>query len=42
MLEQFVPEGLHPVEGPTLGQFVKSCNPWEGLVLEKFVDNCLQ
>jgi len=29
------------MKGPTLGQFVKSCSPWEGLMLEKFVENCL-
>jgi len=34
-------EGLHPVEGPTLGQFVKSCSLWEGFTLEKFMENCL-
>jgi len=28
-------------KGPTLGHFVKSCSPWEGLTLEKFVKNCL-
>jgi len=29
------------LKGSTLGQFVKSCSPWEGLMLEKFVENCL-
>jgi len=28
-------------KGPTLGQFRKSSSPWEGLTLEKFVENCL-
>ncbi|GAB0204055.1 AN1-type zinc finger protein 5-like [Grus japonensis] len=27
--------------GPTLEQFVKNCSPWEGLTLEKFVEDCL-
>jgi len=36
-LEQPVPEALHPMEGPMLGQFGKSCSLWEGLTLEKFV-----
>ena len=38
-LEQPVPEGLHQWEGPMLGQFMQSCSPWEGLALEKFVEN---
>ena len=41
MLEQPVPEGLHPVEGPTLEQFMKNCSLWEGLTLEKFMEDCL-
>ncbi|GAB0188839.1 hypothetical protein GRJ2_001349200 [Grus japonensis] len=40
-LEQFAPEGLHPVEETMLEQFVKDCSPWEGLTLEKFVKDCL-
>jgi len=28
-------------KGPTLGHVVKSYSPWEGLTLEKFVENCL-
>jgi len=27
MLEQSVPEGLHPVEGPTLGQLSREREP---------------
>jgi len=41
MLEQSVPEGLHPVGRTHAGQSVKSCSPWELLTLEKFVENCL-
>ncbi|GAB0179192.1 hypothetical protein GRJ2_000384500 [Grus japonensis] len=40
-LEQFAPEGLHPMEETTLERFVKDCSPWEGLMLEKFVKDCL-
>jgi len=40
-LEQPVPEGLHPMGRTMLGQSVKSCSPWEGLTLEKVVENCL-
>jgi len=29
-----------PWEGPKLGQFVKSYSAWEGLTLEKFMENC--
>ncbi|KAK4815938.1 hypothetical protein QYF61_010195 [Mycteria americana] len=35
MLEQSIPEGLHPCRRPTLEQFVKNCSPWEGPTLEK-------
>ncbi|GAB0179641.1 zinc finger and BTB domain-containing protein 5 [Grus japonensis] len=41
MLEQFAPEGLHPMEEITLEQFVKVCTPWERLMLEKFMKDCL-
>ena len=41
MLEQFAPEGLHPVGETTLEQFVKDCSPWERLMLEKFMKDCL-
>ena len=40
MLEPAVPEGLQPVGGPTQVWFVKN-SPWEGHVLEKFVEDCL-
>jgi len=33
--------GLVTPWGPTLEQFVKSCSLWEGLPLEKFVQNSL-
>jgi len=36
----FLKDGT-PWEGPTLGQCVKSCSPWEGLMSEKFVENYL-
>lgn len=39
MLEQPAPEGL--CRGPTLEQFVKKCNPWEGFTLEKLVEDCV-
>lgn len=26
---------------PTLGQLMKNCSPWEGLTLEKFMENCV-
>ena len=41
MLEQSVPEGLHPWKGPMLEQFMKNCSLWEGLTLEKLVEDCL-
>ncbi|GAB0192340.1 L-threonine dehydratase catabolic TdcB-like [Grus japonensis] len=41
MLEQFAPEGLHPMEETTLEQFMKDCSPWERLTLEQFVKDCL-
>ena len=40
MVDQSVPEGLHPVEEPMLEQFMKNYSPWEGLTLEKFVEDC--
>ncbi|GAB0187945.1 hypothetical protein GRJ2_001259800 [Grus japonensis] len=40
-LEQFAPEGLHPMGETTLEQFVKDCSLWEGLTLEKFMEDCL-
>ncbi|GAB0180036.1 zinc finger and BTB domain-containing protein 5 [Grus japonensis] len=40
-LEQFAPEGLHPMEETTLEQLVKDCSPWERLTLEKFMKDCL-
>uniref|UniRef100_A0A8B9NIA1 Amyloid beta A4 protein-binding family A member 1 n=1 Tax=Accipiter nisus TaxID=211598 RepID=A0A8B9NIA1_9AVES len=39
MLEQCVPERLHPTEGPMLEQFVKNCSPWEGSTLKKFMED---
>ncbi|GAB0192392.1 zinc finger and BTB domain-containing protein 5 [Grus japonensis] len=39
-LEQFAPEGLHPMEETMLEQFVKDCSLWERLMLEKFVKDC--
>jgi len=39
-LEQVFWQGLWPRGGPTLEQFVKNCIPWEGVMLEKFMD-CL-
>ena len=33
---------LQPMKDPTLKQFVKNCNLWEGLTLEKFMEDCLQ
>ena len=36
MLEQPVPEGLHPV-----GRIPLWGSSWEGLTLEKSVENCL-
>lgn len=45
MLEQSVPEWLHPTWVPSLGpkleQFMKNCSPEEGCTLEKLVENCL-
>ncbi|GAB0180737.1 zinc finger and BTB domain-containing protein 5 [Grus japonensis] len=40
-LEQFAPEGLHPMEETMLEQFMKDCTPWERPTLEKFVKDCL-
>lgn len=28
--------------GPTLGQFMRDCSPWEALMLKNLVENCLQ
>ncbi|GAB0175689.1 EH domain-containing protein 4 [Grus japonensis] len=38
-LEQSVPEGLHPMEGTH--PHWKNCSPWEGLMLEKLMEDCL-
>jgi len=40
VLEQSVPEGLHAVEETMLEHFMKN-SPWEGLVVEWFVEDCL-
>lgn len=34
MLEQYSPEGLHPMKGSYSEQFVMHCSPWEGEVCE--------
>jgi len=41
MLEQPVPEGLHPVEGLMMEQLMENCSPWEGVTLEQFMEDCL-
>jgi len=40
-LEQPVPQGLLPVEGTHAGAVCEELQPWKGLTLEKFVENCL-
>jgi len=33
---------LTPCKCPMLKKFVKNFSPWEGLTLEKFMEDCLQ
>lgn len=39
-LEQPVPKGLHIVVWTHM-ELMENCSPWEELMLEKFVENCL-
>lgn len=38
MLEQPVPEGMHPWKLFALEQFTENCISWEGPMLEKFME----
>jgi len=42
MLEDSVPEGLHPLEETYDGVVCEELQPMGRLMLEKFVENCLQ
>lgn len=41
MQKQSLPEGLHPVEETNVEQFGRNCSLWEGLMLEKQIEDCV-
>lgn len=42
MLQQCVPEGLSLIERAYAEAFLENCILWEGLTLQKFMNDCLR